>query len=1410
VVKLVSDSFFGKQSVRKKDSNLKQDDIKSIQFAKIVDLLCHGEIEGIKDGNLDQTYNYQENIFLDDTQIQTTNGRQNFADVSVDFRTGTSNQDPLELIDAVENTVPVSRQVARDPLNTAKTGVIFVNKTGNTTDVLNRNNVDSGYRLDFGNNIELPAETIAFIYASTTHQFKVNEFANIVRLDTASPPQEIDKTRKVPIIQKIGTATKTGDSTSYKYILLQNTGKKYENTNNQGRQTPLQARVATSVGVTATTSSINSTTIDFDKLRVTLQFPDLGESKNDGSSKSFSTSFQIQIIEFNGKTHFPIVNEEVKGIAVRGYTRDYEIQISHLDTFGFFNDPVGSNNDRFYKININENNPSNFQVGDTINFQLLGQGLNKNTQFTAQITGFETEQLKGMTRTFMVTNLKFSDQKIQDKGLTLDNLTTENRKTSFITIVKNILTSFPLQIKVSRNILDETNFKKRNKINFQSFTEIKTETRSYNNFALAGLRFNAEQFGKYPTRKYVVQGTKIKIPAPDVNGRTPEVIRNQKRATQLNLGTIKNFNFIYYPSNYIFNGTLTTTKFFTNDPSWILFDLLTTIKGFGEHIKEKELDLYSFYEASKYSSQLITLPDETKEPRFSNNVILGQKKDAYEVIRDFCSNMNAVPFYSVGSLKLSQDRPTDVSYVFGLANVTEFGFIYNTTSQKTKFTQCTVSYFDNDIQDLQIANVFLKDLHSNLANVENAFGINIKNLKTFGCTSRTQAIRAAKWFLLTQFTRGETVSFSVTVEAGVIVRPGQVIAIQDPLKTNDRTSGRVVSATTDTENDTTVITVDDVEKTNLDSTGTSSLQLTIVLDTDANETDPNLSKQYVETKQILSIDLVQKTITTNAFRRNPLKNTFYVIDRQINNVSSLPKYRVVSISESKQDASYNVSAVLYNELIYSIVESPQEIIVDPIKKVIDLPIPPKNLDAVENIIIQDNRATSVITITWTPVQGVKEYFLEFSIDGGSPRRITTSEINFDIFNSTKGNYEFAIRSINAFGQQSNETTILKKTFSGKTKAPDFVKNLFVETVSDELIKIKFDKSEELDVLHGGFVAYCHDSNTDGSGNFFFDSTKLTFPGNSSEIIVQNLIGKHMLKFIDDGGRASLLASSLIINSSPTSNVQYNEIKKSTTAIVKSIAEHNLSPKFQGFPTNGLVNTEYNSSLDALVISDTSNSNGEGSYLFKEILDLKEVATVQLEKIINAIGFLPDAQWDSRIGDVDEFRTWDSDVNNETFDIDAKLRVQSTNNAPSGASYVVNDFNNCPFIEVTNSTFTGRGFRFVLELKCKNLNQNIKIKQLGCNVKINRRTETSIQTLTTSSVADTVVTFAKPFFAGDASLGVGANLKPHIEVTLLNPNAADVIEITNITNTSFTLNITQPQYQTSRFSRDFTFVAIGYG
>jgi len=61
----------------------------------------------------------------------------------------------------------------------------------------------------------------------------------------------------------------------------------------------------------------------------------------------------------------------------------------------------------------------------------------------------------------------------------------------------------------------------------------------------------------------------------------------------------------------------------------------------------------------------------------------------------------------------------------------------------------------------------------------------------------------------------ETVTFTTSIDAGVMVRPGQLIKIADPVKAGERRGGRIVSATT------TTVTVDD-------ATGLTTANLSLI------------------------------------------------------------------------------------------------------------------------------------------------------------------------------------------------------------------------------------------------------------------------------------------------------------------------------------------------------------------------------------------------------------------------------------------------------------------------------------------------------------------------------------------------------------------------------------------------------
>ena len=212
--------------------------------------------------------------------------------------------------------------------------------------------------------------------------------------------------------------------------------------------------------------------------------------------------------------------------------------------------------------------------------------------------------------------------------------------------------------------------------------------------------------------------------------------------------------------------------------------------GTGQFIKLADLDIYSFYAISKYSSELVTFKDrrndgnvETiKEPRFSLNCVLRKRQDAFKVINSLSSVFRGMPLYSAGSISMIQDKEgLDPAFLFNKTNVTDDGFTYSGVSQKTRANIVVVKYFDNELRDSAYEEVIDQE-------EINKYGAISKNIDSFGVTSRTQARRLGKWFLTTVATEIETVTFTTTLEAGALCRPGMLIEIQDEVKTGVRLS----------------------------------------------------------------------------------------------------------------------------------------------------------------------------------------------------------------------------------------------------------------------------------------------------------------------------------------------------------------------------------------------------------------------------------------------------------------------------------------------------------------------------------------------------------------------------------------------------------------------------------------------
>ena len=913
--------------------------------------------------------------------------------------------------------------------------------------------------------------------------------------------------------------------------------------------------------------------------------------------------------------------------------------------------------------------------------------------------------------------------------------------------------NYPITVQVARVTADATDPNRlRDEFFFQSFTEIIDEQRPYPDIAHLALRFDSEQFSSVPRRMYKVRGVKIKIPH---NG-TVEAATGRITYT----GT--------------FNGTLTTTKVWCSDPAWILFDLLTNVRyGLGDHITEAQLDKYAFYSASVYCSELVDDGAGGQEPRFSCNTILQARQDAYEVVNSLTSVMRSISFWTAGSLTISQDRPTDPSYLFNLSNVTSAGFGYSGTSLKTRATVVSVSYFDMDNQELDFETV--ED-----ASAKAKYGVLHKKITGFGCSSRGQAARLGRFLLFEEQNSTETINFTTGLSEGVVVRPGQVIEVSDPVRAGLRRGGRIKSATT------TTVTVDNTEDTDLDATNNPTLSVI-------------LSDGSVETKPVSGISGAVITVSS-AFSSAPNANSVWILS---NTTLQTTQWRVVSVTEDKDN--YAIIGTAYNSGKFAFIEDGSPLPVRNVTILNALKDAPTDLTATQQFYVENQKAKVKIILDYEAVQGVSQYRVQYRKDNGNFISTTVTGTDFTIFDASEGTYEFRVFSLNAALEASAEPATLTKDFAGKTAIPADITGLTAEPINNKLIRLKWNRSTDIDVTHGGLVYIRHDSSgTDGTGTFEKSVDLIeAAPGNSTEAVVPAITGEYILKFQDDGGRFSAGEASVVVNIPEITN----------DLLVQTRREDLDSPKFQGVKVNTAFDATTNSlnltgagQFDNIAdfdaegsLDDVGGISPSGTYDFASTLDLGAVFSLDLVRHFKTEGFYPADLFDSRTANLD---TWTDFDGTDANDVDAQLFVRTTQDDPSG-SPTYSDFQN-----FTSGMFKARAFQFRTVLTSNDPAQDIRVFQLGYSAKLEQRTDQGTGQTITSSAGVTTVPFTSPFFVGTSALGNLNQHLPTVNVTAQNLASGDFFEISNITASNFQIHFKNSS--NTSISKQFTFTAVGFG
>lgn len=510
----------------------------------------------------------------------------------------------------------------------------------------------------------------------------------------------------------------------------------------------------------------------------------------------------------------------------------------------------------------------------------------------------------------------------------------------------------------------------------QSFTEVIDAKLRYPNTALLYIEFDSSQFnGSIPQISCEPRGRVIRVPDT------------------------------YDPETRSYSGTWTGAfKWaWTDNPAWIFYDLVISDRfGLGHRLTAANIDKWTLYQVAQYCDQMV--PDgkggNGTEPRYTCNVYIQDRNDAYTVLRDFAAIFRGMTYWGGDQIVALADMPRDVDYSYTLANIVGKPR-YSSSTTKTRYTTALVSWSDpgNAYADA-MEQVFEQALVAR-------YGFNQLEMTAIGCTRQSEANRKGRWGILTN-NKDRVISFDVGLD-GNIPQPGYIIAVADELLSGKVMGGRISDVNGR------VIKLDRVA----DAAAGDRLIL-------------NLPSGASQSRTIQAVNGESVTVTT-AYSETPEAEAVWVVQ---SDELYAQQYRVVSVSDN-DDGTFSITGAWHDPDKYARIDTGAIIDQRPVSV-----IPPGNQSPPENIVIssfsvvQQNISVETMRVSWDQAQNAIAYEAQWRRNDGNwvnvPRSSTTS---FDVPGIYAGRYLVRVRAINAAEISSGWGYSEEKTLTGKVGNP---------------------------------------------------------------------------------------------------------------------------------------------------------------------------------------------------------------------------------------------------------------------------------------------------------------------------------------------------------------------------------------
>ncbi len=532
-------------------------------------------------------------------------------------------------------------------------------------------------------------------------------------------------------------------------------------------------------------------------------------------------------------------------------------------------------------------------------------------------------------------------------------------------------------IRLRKITADANSAKIGDTMTLQSYTEVIDAKLRYPNTALLYIEFDSSQFnGSIPQIACEPRGRVIRVPDT------------------------------YDPETRTYSGTwLGTFKWaWTDNPAWIFYDLVVSDRfGLGDRLTTANIDKWTLYQVAQYCDQMV--PDgkggSGTEPRFTCNVYIQERNDAYTVLRDFAAIFRGMTYWGDDQIVALADMPRDVDFTYTHANVIDGRFTYSSSTTKNRYTNALVSWSDPDnAYSDAMEPVFEQALVSR-------YGFNQLEITAIGCTRQSEANRKGRWGILTN-NKDRLVTFNVG-EDGNIPQPGYVIAVADRNLSGRDLGGRVSAV--------------------------NGRVLTLDRAPDASSGDRmivNLPSGVSQSRTIQSITGNKVTVTT-AYSETPVAQAVWVIE---SDELYAKQYRVITVTDNN-DGTFTIVGANHDPDKYARIDTGAIIDQRPVSV-----IPPGNQSPPDNIIIcsfsvvQQNISIETMRVSWDQAQNAIAYEAQWRRNDGNwvnvPRSSTTS---FDVPGIYAGRYLVRVRAINAAEISSGWGYSEEKTLTGKVGNP---------------------------------------------------------------------------------------------------------------------------------------------------------------------------------------------------------------------------------------------------------------------------------------------------------------------------------------------------------------------------------------